>query len=88
MVTLKWMKKNNRDEVEKGGAGIFSDTETTQNCIMWGTALKFYVGSSFDIRLDLTTLNYQDRNALNSSTSSTEGWNSNFDLTLALGYNF
>ena len=81
-------EKNNRDEVEKGGAGIFSDIEATQNCIMWGTALKFYVGSSFDIRLDLTTLNYQDRNALNSSTSSTEGWNSNFDLTLALGYNF
>lgn len=83
----KVTEKNNRQDFEAGGTNVNAiEASETHNAIMWETGLKFWVSESFDVRMDLTALHFKAQKAVSSSTE--EVMNSNYDLTLSLGYNF
>ena len=58
-------ENSNKDEVLFGGTGSNDVLASTHHCLSWDVGLKFYLSSSFDIRLDLTALHYQTESALN-----------------------
>lgn len=78
----KLQETNNRQEVLT--SADFELETLTHSGIMWNTALKFYMSSTFSVRADLTSFHYEadvvDR--------SKKIWNQNLDLTLAVGLNF
>ena len=70
------------------GLDSASTTTETHGGLLWDTGLKFWLSQSFDVRLDMTVFHYR-ANRPNAQTSASErSWYSNWDLSLALGYNF
>lgn len=62
--------------------------EETHSALMWDVGMQFYLGQNWAIRLDFTAAHYNAPEALQTSLSSEEDINSNYDLTLALAVRF
>ena len=77
---------NNKNEVTTSGQNKLFTSES-HHCLSWDIGLKFYLSSSFDIRIDLTALHYQTASAL-SLNSDEKNWYSHYDVSLSLGYKF
>lgn len=76
---------NNRDEFISGATSA-TPTQETHAGLMWQAAMKFYLNESFDVRVNLATVHYKAPKA--SVATAEEAWNTNYDLSLTLGYSF
>ena len=78
---------NNTNELGDNGVGTFNNLSESHHSLSWDIGLKFYLSSSFDIRLDLTALHYQTPSVVNLD-SEDKSWFSHYDVSLSLGYKF
>ena len=81
----KLNERNNKQEFQAGSTGQFADQTESHSAFIWQTGLKFYLTETFDIRLDFTALHYKAFEANRNSAPTSEEWNNNFDLSLAVG---
>ena len=86
-------KNNKTSDVKmcKGGPaiqGVFNrekpDETETASGFLWQTALKFYLSETWDVRLNLVTMNYK----LQNPSLNEEVWNHHYDLSVSLGWSF
>lgn len=76
---------NNRNEITSSGGDLTATTESHTG-LMWDIGAKFYISERWDLRIDLTSVNYK---ALEAKTVGAEEiLYSNYDLTVALGITF
>jgi len=64
-------------------------TPTTENHtgFIWDIGMKFYLDESFDAKIDLTTIHYK-ADQPNANGADKSQYNSNWDVTFSIGYNF
>ncbi|ATH06620.1 hypothetical protein BIY24_01315 [Halobacteriovorax marinus] len=81
----KLEETNNRNEITSSG-GDTSLTTESHTGLMWDIGAKFYITERWDIRIDLTSVNYKAMEA--KTVGAEEILYSNYDLTVALGITF
>lgn len=74
---------NNKKAMTSNGTDT-TLTDESNTGIMWQFGMKFYLNEHWSIKPDFTAIHYQSENS--SGTGKT--LNSNYDLTLSLGYTF
>lgn len=79
----KLNQTNNKKAMTSNGTDT-TLTDESNTGIMWQFGMKFYINEHWSIKPDFTAIHYQSENA--SGTKKT--FNSNYDLTLSLGYTF
>ena len=77
-------EENNRNEVINQVDS--EDLNETHTGILWNAGAKFYLDERWSIRLDLTTVHYQAKEA--KSSNPEDIWYSNYDLAVSLSASF
>lgn len=76
---------NNREELMQ--MVPHSPKTETHNALMWELGMQFYLNEYFNIRTDLTVMHYKAKKGSAVETAE-ETWYDNYDLSVALGFNF
>lgn len=77
-------EENNRKELELSSDKTL--TTETHTGLMWNAGAKFYLDERWSIRLDLTTIHYQAKEA--KANNPADIWYTNYDLALSLSASF
>lgn len=78
----KLNQTNNKRAMDGSNDNTLTDESNTG--IMWQFGMKFYINENWSIKPDFTAIHYQAENA----SGKGKTLNSNYDLTLSLGYTF
>ena len=82
----KLEETNNRQELD----GVFSPVETTENHtgLLWNLGIRLYITPSWSFRVDVTTVHFKARRAMQTASEGDETMYSNFDLVGGLNFTF
>ncbi len=80
----KLEESNNRQELMRTFA-LPQVTKEIHDCLIWETAMQFYLSQNFSIRLDLVGTHYQAQKALTTAGPNDLSYYRNIDVSLSFG---